>query len=867
MKILRKTVFALGLLPLVLLVSTPANATAGKFIFVHGPVKVVTATQGESPARRGMDVDEGARVITGAGGTAQLRMKDGALLAVRPETTLEIEAYAFRETGREESSIVNLLKGSFRSVTGAIGRENQDAYQVKTPVATIGIRGTDHEPAYIPPGSPVGKPGAYDKVNSGRTILRTDAGVIEIGPNQIGYAGNRSAAPVLTPEMPDLYAGFGDEDSGEEQEATETEETSGSEAAPEESGEEATEETEADESAQEATGAAESESGDVVDEGGTETAEGGAVQTETTSDQSSGETATVSTSTSDATGTVAPATTADAPLTTTEATLSSGETLNLTDATLTSADGEVVVLSEIVSAIPPLGGQAVGSWVGSYDGWISGRTEPLGHTPEDVIYYDTDGNLVEVVYGEYDNHLSRFRVVNARNGTRGRANSYALTGIQYGRMRADSVILNFGDGSSETTDLANGGHVHWIAGPAAFPEYLPMVFRGTVNYTKDGGTAPTDLFGNSGTLNNASMTVDFSKLLVDFYLKATVNSYVWIASGSGLEFDYDEFWGGTWNGNINVTVNGYPAEGGVEGRIGGEGMSGAMMSYSLFENSMYNAGISGVAALTSGVRQDTSIDHRIVLWAGYDPRTSAEPSFNPMLAGGGYNNVNSLAISGSALTRFRGELPEYEPDHVSHEVVRFAYSGSVVDIGTDPATGVMWGRWTGPSNISATYFDGSGPTFNPGNLHYLAGPVMNEPVGLPVSGTYTYSFLGGTRPTDNHGNVGAAPTAADFLLQANFTNMTVDAAARASVGGVTLRGSTTGIPLESNHFGAGFDEPNKLAVTCSAGCATGDRLQGTLMGGFGGTTGEVAGMAYSFRKHPGDGSIGTVISGVAAFKR
>lgn len=41
-------------------------------------------------------------------------------------------------------AIFSLLKGGFRTVSGLIGKINHDEYQVATPVATIGIRGTDY---------------------------------------------------------------------------------------------------------------------------------------------------------------------------------------------------------------------------------------------------------------------------------------------------------------------------------------------------------------------------------------------------------------------------------------------------------------------------------------------------------------------------------------------------------------------------------------------------------------------------------------------------------------------------------------------------------------------------------------------------
>jgi hypothetical protein len=41
-------------------------------------------------------------------------------------------------------AVFRLLKGGFRAISGLIGKINHDEYQVTTPVATIGIRGTDY---------------------------------------------------------------------------------------------------------------------------------------------------------------------------------------------------------------------------------------------------------------------------------------------------------------------------------------------------------------------------------------------------------------------------------------------------------------------------------------------------------------------------------------------------------------------------------------------------------------------------------------------------------------------------------------------------------------------------------------------------
>lgn len=61
----------------------------------------------------------------------------------RPETAAPAPL-AIAPAGPGSHAFFSLLKGGFRAVSGAIGKINHDDYQVATPVATIGIRGTDY---------------------------------------------------------------------------------------------------------------------------------------------------------------------------------------------------------------------------------------------------------------------------------------------------------------------------------------------------------------------------------------------------------------------------------------------------------------------------------------------------------------------------------------------------------------------------------------------------------------------------------------------------------------------------------------------------------------------------------------------------
>ncbi|MFP5305877.1 MAG: hypothetical protein ACLGI7_08645, partial [Gammaproteobacteria bacterium] len=44
----------------------------------------------------------------------------------------------------QQQAVFRLLKGGFRAVSGLIGKADPEEYRVSTPVATIGIRGTDY---------------------------------------------------------------------------------------------------------------------------------------------------------------------------------------------------------------------------------------------------------------------------------------------------------------------------------------------------------------------------------------------------------------------------------------------------------------------------------------------------------------------------------------------------------------------------------------------------------------------------------------------------------------------------------------------------------------------------------------------------
>ena len=69
-----------------------------------------------------------------------LAFRDGGRVTVQEKTEYKINSYQYDM--HHEKSIQTLIKGGLRILTGKIGKIKKDDYQLNTPVATIGIRGT-----------------------------------------------------------------------------------------------------------------------------------------------------------------------------------------------------------------------------------------------------------------------------------------------------------------------------------------------------------------------------------------------------------------------------------------------------------------------------------------------------------------------------------------------------------------------------------------------------------------------------------------------------------------------------------------------------------------------------------------------------
>ena len=193
-----------------------AADSAGTATLVTGHVSAAAPSGEVRDLIKGGAVYAGEMIITAAGSYVNIEFSDGGRVLLRPETRFAIERYQYAgaqapaggpaQPVRQESAFFRLLKGGFRAVSGLIGHTRREDYAVQTPVATIGIRGTDYEVRYCSGDcgdiSPAPKDGLYAGVQSGAIALSNGGGQVTTTAGQyvfIAGSGNTGVPLSLRP--------------------------------------------------------------------------------------------------------------------------------------------------------------------------------------------------------------------------------------------------------------------------------------------------------------------------------------------------------------------------------------------------------------------------------------------------------------------------------------------------------------------------------------------------------------------------------------------------------------------------------------------------------------------------------------------
>ena len=168
---------------------------AASVVFATGSPLVSGVDSVARPLLRGAELNAGDMINT-ADGQVQLRFADGASMSLKPATQFRIDAFRFVDRGNRASPgdgvVMSLIKGTLRTVSGLLGKEDHSQYKVGTSVATIGIRGTEY-------GATMDGSGLSVTTYRGRVEVCSEAGCQQIGPGETVWVYERAGKPSLQP--------------------------------------------------------------------------------------------------------------------------------------------------------------------------------------------------------------------------------------------------------------------------------------------------------------------------------------------------------------------------------------------------------------------------------------------------------------------------------------------------------------------------------------------------------------------------------------------------------------------------------------------------------------------------------------------
>lgn len=128
--------------------SALANGVHGILRVVKGDVQIKSATGAMSKAKIGGKVFPKDVVITGKDSRAKIVMVDNNEINVSPESQIEFKNYEFDPNAGKKDVLLNVIYGKVRSKVEQKYDGKTSHFQIKTPSAVAGVRGTDFITGY-----------------------------------------------------------------------------------------------------------------------------------------------------------------------------------------------------------------------------------------------------------------------------------------------------------------------------------------------------------------------------------------------------------------------------------------------------------------------------------------------------------------------------------------------------------------------------------------------------------------------------------------------------------------------------------------------------------------------------------------------
>ena len=142
------SISAIVLALLILFPLTAYAASVGNVTHVTGRVDITSPGEAAVPANVGDEINENDIIRTKSKSKAEITFLDGNILRLAEETRVEIAEYMIEE--EQVVGILNLFRGKLQNIVSTLGKKygpnKRNRFEVHTPTAVCGVRGTNFFP-------------------------------------------------------------------------------------------------------------------------------------------------------------------------------------------------------------------------------------------------------------------------------------------------------------------------------------------------------------------------------------------------------------------------------------------------------------------------------------------------------------------------------------------------------------------------------------------------------------------------------------------------------------------------------------------------------------------------------------------------
>jgi hypothetical protein len=122
---------------------TASLAEIGQIKTLHGDVQILRAGK-TIAAKPGDELKQSDTVKIGADSRVGIVFVDQTRFSAGPKSTVELTRFRFNRAKKDQNAFrLNLKRGTMSVISGRIAKSYPDAMTVRTPVAILGVRGTN----------------------------------------------------------------------------------------------------------------------------------------------------------------------------------------------------------------------------------------------------------------------------------------------------------------------------------------------------------------------------------------------------------------------------------------------------------------------------------------------------------------------------------------------------------------------------------------------------------------------------------------------------------------------------------------------------------------------------------------------------